>query len=366
MSLKAGIVGLPNVGKSTLFNAITKKNIVAANYPFATIEPNVGVVIVPDKRMDYLVNLYEPKSIVPTSYEFIDIAGLVKGASSGEGLGNKFLSHIREVDAIVHVVRCFDNPEIIHVSGKTDPISDIEIINTELILSDLEIVQNRLDKIEKKAQATKDKAALLEVALLHRLKDSLEKNICVRKLEFSTDEQNILSGYNLITNKKVIYAANVSDDDIAVGDNNYTKLVKDYAEKEGSSVVVMCAKMEEELSTFSDEEKLEYLNDLGVKNSGLDKLIYATYDLLGLATFFTCGKDEVRAWTFKKGMLAPKCAGIIHSDFERGFIKAEIMSFDDLEILGNELKVKEAGKLRLEGKDYVMQDGDICYFRFNV
>ncbi len=366
MSLKAGIVGLPNVGKSTLFNAITKKNIVAANYPFATIEPNVGVVIVPDKRMDYLVNLYEPKSIVPTSYEFIDIAGLVKGASSGEGLGNKFLSHIREVDAIVHVVRCFDNPEIIHVSGKTDPISDIEIINTELILSDLEIVQNRLDKIEKKAQATKDKAALLEVALLHRLKDSLEKNICVRKLEFSTDEQNILSGYNLITNKKVIYAANVSDDDIAVGDNNYTKLVKDYAEKEGSSVVVMCAKMEEELSTFSDEEKLEYLNDLGVKNSGLDKLIYATYDLLGLATFFTCGKDEVRAWTFKKGMLAPKCAGIIHSDFERGFIKAEIMSFDDLEIFGNELKVKEAGKLRLEGKDYVMQDGDICYFRFNV
>ena len=291
MSLKAGIVGLPNVGKSTLFNAITKKNIVAANYPFATIEPNVGVVIVPDKRMDYLVNLYEPKSIVPTSYEFIDIAGLVKGASSGEGLGNKFLSHIREVDAIVHVVRCFDNPEIIHVSGKTDPISDIEIINTELILSDLEIVQNRLDKIEKKAQATKDKAALLEVALLHRLKDSLEKNICVRKLEFSTDEQNILSGYNLITNKKVIYAANVSDDDIAVGDNNYTKLVKDYAEKEGSSVVVMCAKMEEELSTFSDEEKLEYLNDLGVKNSGLDKLIYATYDLLGLATYFTCGKD---------------------------------------------------------------------------
>ena len=366
MSLKAGIVGLPNVGKSTLFNAITKKNIVAANYPFATIEPNVGVVIVPDKRMDYLVNLYEPKSIVPTSYEFIDIAGLVKGASSGEGLGNKFLSHIREVDAIVHVVRCFDNPEIIHVSGKTDPISDIEIINTELILSDLEIVQNRLDKIEKKAQATKDKAALLEVALLHRLKDSLEKNICVRKLEFSTDEQNILSGYNLITNKKVIYAANVSDDDIAVGDNNYTKLVKDYAEKEGSSVVVMCAKMEEELSTFSEEEKLEYLNDLGIKNSGLDKLIYATYDLLGLATFFTCGKDEVRAWTFKKGMLAPKCAGIIHSDFERGFIKAEVMSFDDLETFGNELKVKEAGRLRLEGKDYVMQDGDICYFRFNV
>ena len=366
MSLKAGIVGLPNVGKSTLFNAITKKNIIAANYPFATIEPNVGIVMVPDKRMDFLVNMYEPKSVVPTSYEFIDIAGLVKGASSGEGLGNKFLSHIREVDAIVHVVRCFDNPEIIHVSGKVDPISDIEIINTELILSDLEIVQNRLDKIEKKAQATKDKALALEVNLLNRIKDALQKNILVKNLEFNEDELNLLSGFNLITQKKVIYAANVLEDDVINGDNKYTKLVKEYAEKEGSSVIVMCAKMEEELSSLSDEDRDEYLNELGISNSGLDKLIFATYDLLGLATFFTCGKDEVRAWTLKKGMLAPKCAGIIHSDFERGFIKAEVMSFEDLETFGSEVKVKEAGRLRLEGKEYVMQDGDICYFRFNV
>ena len=366
MSLKAGIVGLPNVGKSTLFNAITKKNIIAANYPFATIEPNVGIVMVPDKRMDFLVNMYEPKSIVPTSYEFIDIAGLVKGASSGEGLGNKFLSHIREVDAIVHVVRCFDNPEIIHVSGKVDPISDIEIINTELILSDLEIVQNRLDKIEKKAQATKDKALALEVNLLNRIKDALQKNILVKNLEFNEDELNLLSGFNLITQKKVIYAANVLEDDVINGDNKYTKLVKEYAEKEGSSVIVMCAKMEEELSSLSDEDRDEYLNELGISNSGLDKLIFATYDLLGLATFFTSGKDECRAWTFKKGMKAPQCAGIIHSDFERGFIKAEVMSFEDLETFGSEVKVKEAGRLRLEGKEYVMQDGDICYFRFNV
>ena len=366
MSLKAGIVGLPNVGKSTLFNAITKKNIIAANYPFATIEPNVGVVIVPDKRMDYLVNMYEPKSVVPTSYEFIDIAGLVKGASTGEGLGNKFLSHIREVDAIVHVVRCFDNPEIIHVSGKTDPISDIEIINTELILSDLEIIQNRLDKIQKKAQSTKDKDAIFEVNLLLKLKAALEQNIAIRNITLSEDESSLINSFNLITSKKVIYAANVSENDLLSQDNKYVKQVQEYASKEGSKVTIMCAKMEEELSSFNEEEKKEYLSELGINNSGLDKLIYATYDLLGLATFFTCGKDEVRAWTFKMGMLAPKCAGIIHSDFERGFIKAEVMSFDDLEAFGSELKVKEAGRLRLEGKDYVMQDGDICYFRFNV
>lgn len=366
MSLKAGIVGLPNVGKSTLFNAITNNKIVVANYPFATIEPNVGIVIVPDQRIDFLVNMYNPKSIVPTSYEFIDIAGLVKGAASGEGLGNKFLSHIREVDAIVHVVRCFDNPEIIHVSGKTDPINDIEVINTELILSDLEIVQTRLDKIEKKAQATKDKASLQEVAVLHKIKDNLEKNISVRQMNLTEDEELLISSYNLITQKKVIYAANVDEETIVVGDNDYTKLVKEYAEKEGSGVAVICAKMEEELSGFNAEEKNEYLNSFGLNFSGLDRLIYETYDLLGLATFFTAGEDEVRAWTFKKGMLAPKCAGIIHTDFERGFIKAEVMSFDDLKTFGSELKVKEAGRLRLEGKDYIMQDGDICYFRFNV
>ena len=366
MSLKAGIVGLPNVGKSTLFNAITKKNILAANYPFATIEPNVGVVIVPDARLDFLNEMYAPKSLVPTTYEFIDIAGLVAGAASGEGLGNKFLSHIREVDAIVEVVRCFDNAEITHVSGNTDPLRDIEIINVELVLSDLEVIQTRLGKIEKKAQATKEKDALLEVALLKRIEDALLQNIPVRLLDFSDDEYKIIKNFNLITAKPIIYAANVDEDTVVVGDNQYTEIVKEYAEKEGARVVVMCALMEEQLSSFSDSERDEYLHELGVTNSGLDKLIYATYDLLGLATFFTSGKDEVRAWTFRKGMKAPSCAGIIHSDFERGFIKAEVMSYDDLNKYGTELKVKEAGRLRIEGKEYIMQDGDICYFRFNV
>ncbi len=366
MSLKAGIVGLPNVGKSTLFNAITKKNILSANYPFATIEPNVGVVVVPDKRIDFLNAMYEPKSLVPTTYEFIDIAGLVQGASSGEGLGNKFLSHIREVDAIVEVVRCFDNPEITHVSGSTDPIRDIDIINVELVLSDLDIIENRLDKIEKKALATKDKDSLAEVALLKKIEDALKQNIAVRKLDFNEDEQKIIKNYNLITAKPIIYAANVDEETVSVGDNKYSLLVKEYAEKENSGVIVMCAKMEEELSSFDEEEKNSFLNSMGIASSGLDKLIYATYDLLGLATFFTSGKDEVRAWTFKKGMKAPECAGIIHSDFEKGFIKAEVTSFDDLYNYGSEAKVKEAGRLRLEGKDYLMQDGDICYFRFNV
>jgi len=366
MSLKAGIVGLPNVGKSTLFNAITKKNIIAANYPFATIEPNVGVVVVPDERLDFLNEMYEPKSLVPTTYEFIDIAGLVKGAADGEGLGNKFLSHIREVDAIVEVVRCFDNPEITHVVGTTNPIRDAEIINVELILSDLEIVETRLQKIEKKAQSTKEKLILLEVATLKKIIDALQQNIPVRRLTFTEDEQMLIKNFNLITAKPVIYVANVDEDTIATEDNIYTLKLKEYAQKEKASVVVMCARMEEELSSFNEEEKREYLKEMGVTNSGLDKLIYATYDLLGLCTFFTSGKDEVRAWTFVKGSKAPKCAGIIHSDFEKGFIKAEVMSFEDLKKYGSELKVKEAGRLRIEGKEYVMQDGDICYFRFNV
>ncbi len=366
MSLQAGIVGLPNVGKSTLFNAITKKHILAANYPFATIEPNVGVVVVPDTRLDYLVSLYNPKSVVPTTFEFIDIAGLVSGASTGEGLGNKFLSHIREVDAIVEVVRCFDDENITHVEGKTDPIRDVEIINTELILSDLEIVANRLGKIEKKAETTKDKEALKEVSVLKRIKDSLEKSIPVRLLEFTEDEIDLIKNFNLITFKKIIYVANVSEESASVGDNEYSLTLKEYAEKEKASVVVMCAKLESDLADYPEEEKKAFLKDLGIANSGLDKLIFATYDLLGLATFFTSGPDECRAWTFKKGMKAPKCAGIIHSDFERGFIKAEVMSFDDLKELGSELKVKEAGRLRLEGKDYEVMDGDICYFRFNV
>ena len=366
MSLKAGIVGLPNVGKSTLFNAITKKNILAANYPFATIEPNVGVVIVPDSRLDYLVNLYNPKSIIPTSFEFIDIAGLVSGASKGEGLGNKFLAHIRDVDAIVEVVRCFDDENITHVEGKTDPIRDIEIINTELVLADYEIVSNRIDKISKKATTTKDKDAIKELNVLTKCKEHLEKSIPLRNVIFNTDEIEILKNFNLITLKKVIYVANVDEITASVGDNEYSLKLKEYASNDNASVVVMSAKLESELADLNDEEKSVFLEEVGITNSGLDKLIFGTYDLLGLATFFTSGKDECRAWTFKKGMKAPQCAGIIHSDFERGFIKAEVMSFNDLESAGSELKVKESGKLRLEGKDYVMQDGDIVYFRFNV
>ncbi len=364
--LKAGIVGLPNVGKSTLFNAITKKNILAANYPFATIDPNVGVVTVPDSRLEYLENLYLPERTIPTTYEFTDIAGLVKGASQGEGLGNKFLSHIREVDAIVEVVRCFENGDIIHVEGQIDPIRDIEIINLELAISDLEIVQNRIGKIAKKCEMTKDKGELLEFATLKKCEDALIHNIPLRRLEFDKDELLVLKPFCLITLKPIIYMANVDEDDAILGHNKYTDMVSEYASKENASVIVVCAKMESELAEMNDDDKAEFLKEMGISNSGLDKLIFATYDLLGLQTFFTSGKDECRAWTFKKGMKAPECAGIIHSDFQRGFIKAEIMSFDDLKECGSELKVKEAGKMRLEGKEYLMQDGDIVYFRFNV
>lgn len=366
MSLKAGIVGLPNVGKSTLFNAITKKNILAANYPFATIEPNVGVVTVPDKRLEFLENLYLPKSLVPTTFEFTDIAGLVRGASHGEGLGNKFLSHIREVDAIVEVVRCFADNDITHVEGKVDPIRDIEIINVELILADLEIVESRINKIIKKAETTKDKAALAEVAILKRCQESLLNNNPLRNLEYTSDEKEIIKNFNFITLKPIIYVANVDEESAISGSNEYIELVKEYAQKESAKVIVMSAKIESELSELDEESKIEFLKELGISNSGLDLLIRATYELLGLQTFFTAGPDEVRAWTFIKGMKAPKCAGIIHSDFERGFIKAEVMSFSDLELYKDEKAVKEAGKLRLEGKEYVMQDGDICYFRFNV
>ena len=366
MSLKAGIVGLPNVGKSTLFNAITKKNILAANYPFATIDPNVGVVTVPDYRLEYLENLYNPDSVVPTAYEFTDIAGLVSGASNGEGLGNKFLSHIRETDAIVEVVRCFEDIDITHVEGNVDPIRDIEIINVELILSDLEILENRISKIGKKMEMAKDKKELLEVNTLKKCVENLKNNIALRNVKFDEEELLILKNFSLITLKPIIYVTNVNEEDAIVGTNKYVEQVKEYASKEGSGVVVLCAKLESELSELEVEDKKEFMDSIGLQNSGLDKLIFATYNLLGLATFFTAGEKECRAWTFKKGMKAPACAGIIHSDFERGFIRCETMSFEDLEKYGSELKVKEAGRMRLEGKDYLMQDGDICYFRFNV
>ena len=366
MSLKAGIVGLPNVGKSTLFNAITKKHILAANYPFATIDPNVGVVTVPDSRLTFLENLYIPKNTVPTTFEFTDIAGLVEGASKGEGLGNKFLSHIREVDAIVEVVRCFEDENIIHVTGSVNPVRDMEIINVELVLSDLEIVENRIAKIEKKAQTTKDKDTVLELEILKKCQEALLNNNPIRHLSFTDDETNLLKGFNFITAKPIIYVANVGEEDAVVGDNKYTKEVKDYAAKENASVIVMCAKLESELAELEESEKKAFLQELGIANSGLDKLIFATYDLLGLQTFFTVGKDECRAWTFKKGTNAKKAAGLIHSDIERGFIKAEIMKYNDLETLQDEKKVQESGKLYLEGKDYIMQDGDIVYFRFNV
>ena len=365
MGLTAGIVGLPNVGKSTLFNAITKKNILAANYPFATIDPNVGIVTVPDERLDFLANEEMPERVIPTAYEFIDIAGLVKGASKGEGLGNKFLSHIREVDAICEVVRCFEDSNITHVEGNVDPIRDIEIIDLELIFCDLEVIENRIGKIEKKAISTKDKEALQELEVLKKVKEALEKNIPARRLEYTEEEDKILKNFSLLTKKPIIYMANVSEEDIING-NEYVERVKEYASKENAKVVMLSAKVESELSELSDEDRELFLEDLGITESGLDKLIRATYDLLGLATFFTAGKDECKAWTFRKGMKAPECAGIIHSDFEKGFIRAEVTSFEDYKEFGGEKGAKEAGRMRLEGKDYLMQDGDIVFFRFNV
>ncbi len=366
MSLKAGIIGMPNVGKSTLFNAITKKNILAANYPFATIDPNLGTVVVPDKRLETLEKMYMPLRCIPTQYEFTDIAGLVKGASNGEGLGNKFLSHIREVDAVIHVVRCFKDKDVIHVEGSVDPIRDIEIINLELGISDLEIINSRLERITKKAQTGNDKLLLKEVDILNRCKDFLVQGKPLRDLDLSDEEKEFIKAFNFITLKPMIYLANVNEVDLVNGSNEYIDKVKEYALNEGIKVIPMCAQIESELVELPDDEKKVFLNELGIEESGLDKLIKTTYDILGLSTFFTVGSDEVRAWTFKKGMKAPECAGIIHTDFQKGFIKAEVMSYEDLIKYGNELKVKEAGKARLEGKDYIMQDGDICLFRFNV
>ncbi|WP_080871899.1 redox-regulated ATPase YchF [Oceanobacillus timonensis] len=366
MALTAGIVGLPNVGKSTLFNAITQAGAEAANYPFATIDPNVGIVEVPDERLNKLTELVKPKKTIPTAFEFTDIAGIVKGASKGEGLGNQFLSHIRQVDAICQVVRCFEDGNITHVSGKVDPIDDIEIINLELILADLESVNKRFQRVEKMARQ-KDKEALAEYEVLNTLKEGLENDQPVRALEFSEDQEKIVKGLHLLTSKPTLYVANVSEDDVAdTSSNEYVQKVKEYAANENAEVIVVCARIEEEIAELDPEEKEEFLDDLGIAESGLDQLIKASYNLLGLATYFTAGEQEVRAWTFRQGIKAPQAAGIIHTDFERGFIRAETVSYDDLVDAGNMVTAKERGKVRLEGKEYIVKDGDVIHFRFNV
>lgn len=366
MALTAGIVGLPNVGKSTLFNAITKAGALAANYPFATIEPNVGSVTVPDERLEKLTELVTPKKTVPTTFEFTDIAGIVKGASTGEGLGNKFLAHIREVDAICQVVRCFEDENITHVAGTVNPIDDIEVINLELILADLESVDKRIARVAKMAKQ-KDKEAMAEEPILLKIKEALEAEKPARSVELSDDEKKIIKGLHLLTIKPMLYVANVSEDEVAdTSDNKYVNMVREYAAAEGAQVITVCAKIEEEISELEDDEKKEFLAELGITESGLDQLIKASYSLLGLATYFTAGVQEVRAWTFRKGMKAPQCAGIIHSDFERGFIRAETVAFDDLVEYGSKPAAKEAGRVRSEGKEYVVQDGDVMEFLFNV
>ena len=365
MALTAGIVGLPNVGKSTLFNAITKAGALAANYPFATIDPNVGIVEVPDSRLFKLEEMVQPKKTIPTTFEFTDIAGIVKGASKGEGLGNKFLSHIREVDAICQVVRAFDDENVTHVSGRVNPLDDIEVINMELVLADLESVDKRLPKIEKMARQ-KDKTAEMELRILTRIKEALEDGKPVRSIDFNEDDQKWVNQAQLLTSKKMLYIANVGEDEIGDEDNDKVKAIREYAEKEDSEVIVISAKIEEEIATLDDEDKEMFLEDLGIEEPGLDRLIRTTYDLLGLSTYFTAGVQEVRAWTFRQGMTAPQCAGVIHTDFERGFIRAEVTSYEDYVEHGGENGAKEAGKQRLEGKEYIMKDGDIVHFRFNV
>lgn len=364
--MKLGIVGLPNVGKSTLFNAITNAGAEVANYAFCTIEPNVGVVAVPDYRLDELAKMYSPKKITPAVIEFVDIAGLVKGASKGEGLGNKFLSHIREVDAVIHVVRCFDNDDIMHVSGSVDPKRDIETINLELILSDLEILDRRIDRTAKAAKG--DKSLLTELELLKRLKTELENGVSARAVEADDDEKAILADIGLLSAKPVIYACNMSEDDFAsnIENNERYKAVCEIAKAEGAEVLPICAELEAEISSLSKEEKEMFLSDAGIESGGLDMLIQRSYSLLGLISYLTAGEPEVRAWTIKKGTKAPQAAGKIHSDFERGFIRAEVISFDELMACGSMQAAKEKGKIRSEGKDYVMQDGDIVLFRFNV
>lgn len=365
MALTAGIVGLPNVGKSTLFNAITKSKALSANYPFATIEPNVGFVDVNDIRMDKIIEIVKPRNVVYASFSFTDIAGLVKGASKGEGLGNQFLSHIRNVDAICQVVRCFDDSDIIHVNGKIDPINDIETINLELALADLDTIEKRIGKIEKKAQLKVDKESVDEYQVLLLAKEALEQGKGIRSIDLSKEQKELVKGYHFLTLKPMIYVMNISENDINE-DNEYVKIVKEYAKNTNTKAVKICAKIEEELTELDEDEKQIFLEDFGIKETGLEKLVNEAYDTLGLATYFTAGEKECKAWTFKKGMKAPECAGIIHSDFEKGFIRAEVIAYSDFEKYGTMQKAKEAGKMRSEGKEYLFQDGDIALFRFNV
>ncbi len=364
--MKLGIVGLPNVGKSTLFNALTNAGAQAANYAFCTIEPNVGVVSVPDYRIDKLAEMYSPDKITPATIEFVDIAGLVKGASKGEGLGNKFLSHIREVDAIIHVVRCFENDDIMHVDGEIDPVRDIETINLELILSDTEILQRRIDRDTKAMKG--DKSLAGDVQFFNYLKEQLDNAVNARAVEMTDDQRELMASVALLSSKPVIYACNMSEEDFSgdINENKYFNKVKEIAAAEGSEVLPICAELEAQIAELEGEEKEMFLSEIGVEKGGLDRLIQKSYDLLGLMSYLTAGKPEVRAWTITKGTKAPQAAGKIHSDFERGFIRAEVISFDDLMANGSMAAAKEKGLVRSEGKEYVMQDGDIVLFRFNV